>query len=270
MERHDFRNIEGDKYLNVDLSVHFDVLGVADDIERYVKFKQNSLINPAVDAEYSRVRYNGLNNRIIIPNFRNANNQYSNDITYALFTIDELNNQDIAFTNSFFILEYFDSMDTNNQTLLSTSFIKPMSKRDKTFSSTYVFDTYRIATFNTFLTYSTQPQTWNGFNFIGIPNNYHQLSTIYLKISFFNSKLGGRTFFHTNGAQLDSPSNSDFYIPVGLSISSMTYNFLSQSGSFNVYEFKNVKFIQKERQDNKAMASNSNQKNLILGSGDMI
>lgn len=267
MERHEFRAEDGNKYLALNLNTSFDIVGIDEDIEKYVNFKKNSLINPTVDAEYTRFKYLGLNNKIITPLFKNTAGLYSNSIENALFTLDEVNNQQESFTNSYFIFEYFDLMNEDEQILLSTSFLKPMTKRDKTYTSTYIANSYKFATFNTIITYSNSFESWNEFNYVSIPNNYLDLKTIYLKISFFNSKLGGRTFFHSNSQQPENPLIEDFYLPLFLFKNEYIFLFPID---INLYEHKNIKLIARERANNKPNASNISSKTLILGSGDVI
>ncbi len=146
-----------------------------------------------------------------------------------------------------------------------------MTKREKTYLATYVPNTYKFAAFSPIITYSTAFESWNAFNYIGVPNNYLHLTRIYLKLSFYNSKLGGRSFFHTNSLQPEGPELSDFYLPLDISKvqNNLVYNFIQQ-GDINLYELKNIKLLARERQNNTPQASNISTKNLILGSGDVI
>lgn len=275
MERISFRNITGDKFLNLDLNMNFSVFGVQEDLDKYVKYKQNSLINPITDSEFSRFKYNGVDNKIFRVNFKGVDESFGTSILNAFFTLDEINSQDKAFTDSYFIFDYFDSMDKNNQTLLSTVYLKPMVKKFKTYSSTTEsVDSYKIVSFDSFFTFTTSNTTWNEFNYFNIPNNYISINqsadTFYLKISFYNTKLGGRTFFHTNSTSTTNPTNFDFYFKVLTDNKKMSYYFENNSFYNNIFEFKNLKFIQKDRENNSPNISNNDNRTLILGSGDII
>lgn len=270
MERYNFRLKGSDNFINFDLNTTFDKVGIENDIDRYVQLKQQSLVNPIVDIEYSRFTYNGLENKILTPNFINAKKEYSSDISYALFTYDEINNQKELFTNSFFILEYYDKIE-ENQVLLYTSYLKPLISKGNTYDSIVDPKTNKITVFKPKLKYTTIFSTWNAFNFVQIPNNYLNGSeTLYLKVSFFNAKIGGRTFFHINATKKENPINTDYYIPIKIDKNTLKYDFIDKSSQINLYEFKNINFINKERGDNTPKGSNTDNKTLILGSGEII
>lgn len=271
MEHFEFRNIVGDKFININFNTTFDKVGIENDIDKYVKFKQKSLVNPIIDTEYNRFKYNNQDDNLLIPNFKNLFGDYSTDLVSALFTLEEINNQDPLFTNSFFIFEYFD-LTNENQTLLSTSYLKPLINKGNTYLST-IDSNNKIISFKTQLKYTQKLTTWNEFNYIKIPNNYLYLDKIYLKISFFNSKIGGRTYFHTNSTDTNNPTNLDFYLTINLDKNLFKYNFISFNNTtttINLYEFKNIKFINKENKNNLAKGSNKDTKTLILGTGDII
>jgi hypothetical protein len=266
MEKFEFRrNLISSNTINIHLVKTMGLSGISDDTKDFTDSTKISLVNPTTDAEYIRFNYDG-SNFDLIPNFKGVNQTYSNSLRDALFNSVEIKNRAENVTNSYFIFELYDSNDINNQTLLSSN------KMDIYTRSGYTYNMFDSNNNNLLvkIPYIYPNKYFLEFSNIYIPNNYIETlkNVVYMKIRFFNAKLGGVTDFYTGNGTLE-PIETDFYIKLNFNKNNYTYGFDNKTIT-NIYENKNVN-LTKINNDNNAqnpILNDSKKDNIIIGYGE--
>lgn len=163
------------KNINIDLSSNF-TFTKDEDINNYVAEELVKAINPIVDKEIKRYRPS-------IPVDFSINLTYENQDYLRFFTIEEIKTTNKRFINSFFILDYFDGVDKNNQVKLHTSVFYP-----KNYISTY--GTSIVIPF------------YEGSNLLSDEHIYvyksvdkQSVSSVFMSVKFFNAKDGKVYYF---------------------------------------------------------------------------
>lgn len=266
MEKFEFRrNLISSNTININLVKTMGLSGISDDTKDFTDSTKISLINPTTDAEYVRLLYFG-SNFDLVPNFRGVDQTYNNSLQNALFNSIEIKNRVENITNSYFIFELYDSNDINNQTLLSSN------KMDIYTRSGYTYNMFDSTNSNLLvkIPYIYPNKFFLEFSNIYIPNNYIETlkNVVYMKIRFFNAKLGGVTDFYFGNTTLE-PNETDFYIKLNFNKNNYTYGF-DNKNVINIYENKNVN-LTKLNNDNNAqnpILNDSKKDNIIIGYGE--
>ncbi len=253
--------------INISLNKTMGLTGISDDTNDFIEHTKLSLINPTTDSEFIRLKYNG-NNLNIIPNFKGINQSYNNSLTNALFTDSEQKNRSDNVTNSYFILELYDSLDNNNQTLLSSNKMDIYTKSGYTYN--VINDT--LVT----LPYIYPNKSFLEFSNIYIPNNYVPdiKNVLYIKFRFFNAKLGGVSDFFYSG-NTNVMVDTDFYFKLNVDVDNGVYNLFDyktivSNYVLNIYENKNVNLTKKNNDDNQQnpLVANKKATNWVVGYGE--
>lgn len=171
-------------------------LGLQQEIDAQTQFVTNELINPAVDEE--RIRYKATNTPTdAILSFWFYNGTYVNTFVGAGFTTNEFQGNADNFTNSFFILDLYNTYDI--------------------FTQTKIFTTYLTKKGNTIPQYKISAST-NQFYYLHIPMSYitnqtGETSICYAKFMFYNAKEGNvATFYNSDNSTATNGSRIHFQI----------------------------------------------------------
>jgi hypothetical protein len=180
-----------DNHLMINLSSMFDI-DKSRDINNFINKTTIKSINPVVDVEKTVFRSN--TNLSIIPNiiYTTTSNGvttsvYSNTFLNTLFTVEDISNYSEGFIKSFYLLEFYDSDDVANQSLVFDKrlYLRPvMTKSDTT-------------GYNTIESADTDISFIN-FNIL-VPNNLLlNINSLYLKVRFYSAKTGLLYLFKNN------------------------------------------------------------------------
>lgn len=191
------------KFLGDDINLSFGLssddnfLGLDQEVDNLTEVVSTDLINPNVDLEERKYKSSSPNTSTIEFQFYNPqNNTYVTNFTNgAGFTLyDIFSNQPCAL-NSFFILDYYDSFDTNTQTKIATTYLTKIG-----ITSIYS------------LTSTNQTEFFNMY----VPLSYINAQTGttvtgYSKFTFYNAKSGTTALFYNyNNRNLTTPEKMYF------------------------------------------------------------
>lgn len=186
----------GDTYIKIPISSVNQTNGGQEAINSLMNSVSDGLINNVTDAETRRFKYDpSVSLQHIGVLFGNSTN-YS--YLYAGFTVDEILNGLSNFTNSFFILDFYDSYDENTQTKIMRTYLT----QKKTIAK---FDVDNALINQESILFIPQ---W----FINQSSGYEFL---YFKIKFFNAKTGKVQLFYNNKYASDSTTRR-IYFKVGV------------------------------------------------------
>jgi len=207
------------KFNNLDINLKFTLgandnfLGHQQEIDNLTTTTKEELINPVVDAEVRRFKYNPNSNLLNIKFYFGNNHQTPISFIEAGFTNTEIITYNTKLLNSFFILDFYDTFDNNTQTkIFSTYLTKVLSGLNNT-------PDYRIFA-------DTVNQLYNLYVPLSYINAQSSSTVIgYTKFSFFNAKTGViALFYNNNNAALLTPEK--MYFKTELNLNDMTWSFL--------------------------------------------
>ncbi len=274
MEKFEFkRNLISSSTINIHLVKTMGLTGISDDTNDFVESTKINLVNPTTDSEYIRFIYFG-SKLDIVPNYRGIDQTYSNSLHNALFNTIEIKNRADVITNSYFIIELYDSNDINNQTLLASNKMDIYTRSGYTYNMTDNTNSNLMVK----LPYIFPNKFFLEFSNIYIPNNYiEQLkNVVYLKFRFFNAKLGGVTDFYLGNSTVE-PNETDFYLKLNLDLNNYNYrygfdnnNIIIINSILNIYENKNVNLTKLNNVINpqNPILNDNKKDNIIIGYGE--
>lgn len=176
-----------DNHLMINLSSMFDI-DKSRDINNFINKTTIKSINPIIDVE--KTIFRSKTNVSIIPYIIDTStNTYTNSFLNTLFTVEDISNYSEGFIKSFYLLEFYDSNDIANQSLIFDKrlYLRPVISKD----------TNTIENANTDISF-------NNFNIL-IGNNINlekdliiNKYCLYLKVRFFSAKTGLLYLFKNN------------------------------------------------------------------------
>ena len=198
------------KFNNLDMNLKFnlgsniDLTGYQQEIDNSTIDTEDELINPVNDTEVRRFKNSVQNNLSFYFILKNTNNSL---FTNAGFTQDEIDFNRDTIRNSFFILDFYDTYDTNTQTKIFTTYLTKILGNGNT--ANYVLDITNHS---------------NQFSYWYIPQSYINLYTTgYVKFSFFNAKFGViQLFYNLDNQALKTPEK--MYFKAALNLTTMTWS----------------------------------------------
>lgn len=176
-----------DNHLMVNLLSMFDI-DKSRDIDNFINKTTIKSINPIIDVE--KTIFRSSTSLSIIPYIIDTStNTYTNSFLNTLFTVEDISNYSEGFIKSFYLLEFYDSNDIANQSLIFDKrlYLRPVISKD----------TNTIENANTDISF-------NNFNIL-IGNNINlekdliiDKYCLYLKVRFFSAKTGLLYLFKNN------------------------------------------------------------------------
>jgi len=212
-----------EKILNVgeDVSIKFSLgsrdgfTGYQQEIDNLTQLTSNRLINPAIDVETRKFKMSP-DTPITKFNFGFYNgSSYGATYHYAGFT-SHADQTSSAKQNSFYILDFYDTFDQYTQRKIFTTYLTKLTS-----SSVSVYTVSSI--------------TSNQFYYWYVPQYYisEQSSNIitgYVKLSFYNAKLGKTTLFYNNVNNSMSTAQR-LYFTAQLNLANKTWKILNIASS---------------------------------------
>lgn len=182
------------------------------EIDNLTQVTSNSLINPVQDSEVRRFKLTPNTTETFNFYFANSSGNYDTSFINAGFTQNEINNNDITLLNSFFILDFYNSFETGNQTKIFSTYLTKI-----------------LGNNNNKPIYNINSSISNQFYNLYVPISFinAQKSTIvvgYSKFSFFNSKNGynGIKLFYNQDYETYNTSEK-MYFKTTLDLVNMTW-----------------------------------------------
>lgn len=202
---------------NLDVNIKFTLdsgvglLGYQQEIDNFTTSTGIELINPVVDTEVRKFRYKPSISAINLKFYFGTTQVF--DFENAGFAADEIQTNNVKLLNSFFILNFYDTYNTNTQTRIFTNYLT------KILGGVSKKPNYRIYS-------DTINQFYNWY----IPQSYINLqtgSTVigYTNFSFYNAKYGRVTlFYNKDNENLLTPEK--MYFKTELDLVNKTWRFL--------------------------------------------
>lgn len=219
--REKIRLTDNDIKIKFSLSQNNEFTGLKQEIDKLTQFNTLDVVNPAVDGEKTRFRFNSTSTGTLSFEFFNENlSIFLDTLPSAGFNFfEEVLRRTPNVQNSFFIMDYYDSFNTYNQTKIFSSYLtKIVFGREvlEQAASSYELFNDRIQ-----------------LNTIAVPNWYiesqpQNIITGYTKFYFYNAKTGRVVpFFNLDNQSLSTPER--FYFRTEIFKSSKQWRFVSAS-----------------------------------------
>ena len=203
-----------DSNLKITIGSHDDFIGYQQEIDSLTKFTSTDLVNPAIDAEILRFKFNPISEYCIFQFLFNSNLSFIN----AGFSNSEITGKTVNIQNSFFILDFYDTYKPHSQTKIFTTYLTKVNSTPQ-----YYIGMVPLLGFQT-----------NQFYYWNIPQSYINAqtgSTVtgYVKLSFYNAKSGTTSLFYNqvNSAAPIGLTPEKQYFKAKLNLINNTWEFLN-------------------------------------------
>lgn len=217
------RLVGRDTNIKINLSNVDNLNGFQQNINNYVDIQTELAINPVVDGEKERFIFEFPNIAVeLIANFNrriSGSGRVSDYAISGIFTEGEITTRSEVIRNSFYVIQLFDSVSTENQTLLHNSYIPILNS--------LISDTSSNGLFNTGLEYSFFYLSKSFLNNIGS-------NQLYARFLFFNAKTGQLIPFY-NANRENNSSYEKLYYDVFFNRNSNTYDWGNRTITINEF-----------------------------------
>ena len=223
--------LNNDIKLKFSLSNNTEFTGQQQEIDRLTQFNTFDIVNPPVDGEKNRFTYpSNENDSITFQFYSELNKQYVSSFNSTMFTVDETSTINLKTSNSFFIMDFYDSFNTYNQNRIFSTYLTKIIGN----TSTYLLS-----------------RGINQWNKIAIPNwfiNQHNTNEItgYTKFTFYNAKTGRLVPFF-NLANNNVTTLEKYYVRTILNISNWSYRFVITGANQNNIIFREIDVSKNQR-----------------------
>lgn len=214
------------KFNGLDLNIKFgikgneDVIGIQQEIDELTNETKTDLINPIVDGEVRRFKYDpSINGAELKFFFSNDLSQYSNTFQYAGFSTSEILNLNTKLLNSFYIIEIYDTYDPFTQTKILTNYMTKISDGEN--NGSFQIPYYKISVNNkNQLYYLHVPKS-------SIDSMYGATKYLYMKLTFFNAIDGSVSLFYNKENELLSTAEK-MYFKIRINKNTLTWRFINK------------------------------------------
>lgn len=223
-----FLNNGLDKSINIPLSYNINTVGEEDALNNYINQATTDNVNNVNDIE----KFKFKNNNIINISFNYSGiTSYVTDYTAIGFTNDDIILSRNNFKNSFYIIDLYDSFNSNIQNKIATNYFTVLGNTN---SSIYNVST----TINNQLAFLYIP--------INIINNITGNTAIYyIRYSFYNANLGKLHLFY-NSENINMLTDEKYYYKINIDISNKSFNFITEVANITPLEvINNANYIDK-------------------------
>lgn len=214
-----------DKYINFGLSSKNNTLGAQESIDNYIQTETNNNINSVVDMEKHRYK-TSLTGQTINFYFSSGNTTggtYGAFFTYATFNISDITFNNSNFQNSFFILDFYDTYDSNIQNKITSTYLVNLGNSNISSYNINNSDIYKL------------PIPLYYINNNAISGITPTFITGYTRFHFYNANIGHLQIFYN---QIYSGYTTDlqFYFPTIINTNNNTFK-LCGGNSLNCYQY---------------------------------
>ena len=214
--QHKIKYTGNDLLIQIPLAGNLDQLGYQEEIDNFVQEETTGSINGVTDIEVRRFKYDRVGTYM-----KFAFHDASEDSWYAYFTVagftdDEIILKELNFTNSFFILDFYDTYSSEDQTKIFSAYLTNLN--DNAYPTT-TYSEYKTAI--DFQLYS-----------LNVPANYFAdgitIYTGYTKFSFYNAKTGRVSVLY-NKDYKTSTFSQKMYFKTELDVVNRTWEIITPS-----------------------------------------
>ena len=222
-----FLNNGVDKSFNIPLSYNIGMVGEQDALDNYINQATNDSINDNIDIE--KIKFKNSDNINISFNFSGITS-YVTDYTSIGFTTDEITLNNVNYKNSFYIIDLYDSFNSNIQNKITTNYFTVLGNSASSI--------YNIS-LDTNKQLSLLYMPLNIINAItGNTINY------YIRYSFYNAKLGKLHLFYNN-ENSNISTDEKYYYKIIINISNRSFNFITNIPSITPLEVVSNNYLDK-------------------------
>ena len=221
-----YRSVGKDISIKIPLGANVNPNGLQQAINEYIERETGLSINEVEDGETFRFR--STTNRSIRPYFWDGAT-LDDTLLNAGFTQNEIDNKDDVLTDSFYILQVYDSIISENQTLLHNSYYNG-NKIEFASSTVLLAPEDEVANFYI-------PE-W----FINENNDGSNTINVYVKLLFFNAKTGKLQVFYNYFKETSDEQDKEYFDGT-IFLSDRTYTLETNALRFS--EYKNQAYIDK-------------------------
>ena len=112
-----------DAKIKFPLSTNNGFTGYQQEIDKLTQFNTLDMVNPAIDGEKLRYKYFSTTEGTIIFNFFVPSTSEFIPFLGTIFTLDEILIKDNKTSNSFFVMEFYDTFNTYSQTKIFSTYL---------------------------------------------------------------------------------------------------------------------------------------------------
>jgi hypothetical protein len=216
-----------DKSIDIPLSYNINTVGEQDALDNYINQVTNNSINENSDIE--KFKFKNNDNINISFNYSGVTSYNTNYITIG-FTTDEINLNKDSYKNSFYIIDLYDSFNSNIQNKITTNYFTVLGNTG-------------------FSSYVVSPINNNQLAFLYVPLNIinnitGNTATFYIRYSFFNAKLGKLHLFYNN-ENVNILTDEKYYYKIVININNKSFNFITTIPNLTPLEVVNNNYIDK-------------------------
>jgi hypothetical protein len=197
--------------------------GLQQSINDYIERETGLSINPVTDGE--TFKYLAENEKDFDFEFKSGAS-YSSLYTFAGFTQSQVDNKDDVLLNSFFIMQIYDSIESENQILLHNSYYNGYDFTDRA--------EFTLPTTDEFM--NLYIPEWF------ITENTGSTITIYAKFLFYNAKTGKLEIFFNKDKSAITTEDKMYHT---LTIITLDKEYLYPVGTVNSRELDNAAYTEK-------------------------
>jgi hypothetical protein len=194
-----------DMNINIPISTNNNHMGMQQEIDSFVMEETNKSINSVVDHEVKR--YSLVENKMFNFQFY-SNGVWLSDFSSAGFDINDVLQRNVDISNSFFILDVYDTWVPNKQEKILTNYLTILYKNN--------FEGDKLSSI-----FTINPTS--EFNYLEIPEHKINISTVYGRFSFYNAKTGKIIVFYNEYYDFLT-TTFRYYFTITLNHSNNTWN----------------------------------------------
>jgi hypothetical protein len=233
-----------DTIIKIQLSNSNDFTGYQQEIDKLTNFNTLDIVNPVEDEEIRRFKYMFVNTHQISFGFEDVNpNTHEPSLKKIGFNDNEINTNNRAIQNSFYVVDFYDTFDKFSQTKIFSNYSSKIIPIDTDINNnTLDLDTtiYKLNNNSQFF-YINVP-IW----FIeSIMSGGLNTTVLYARFLFYNAKTGKITSFY-NSENDSLTTDERYYVRTEFNLVDYTWKFLGQ----NIDDFNTVHLFEIDRNRN--------------------
>lgn len=206
-----------DMNLKIQLNSSDKLSGLQQEVDEFTKVKSTQQINVINDGEVKRFALNASGQEIGF--YFSGSTSFQARFTTAGFTINEVNSLNKNYTNSFFILDFFNSISTTEQTKIFSTYLTKLDSNN--LNNNPIISIYEV----------DESFQWYYLNVpINFISNFDDFITGYSRFSFYDAKSGRiRVFYNNANGGFTTPEK--MYVPTKLDLNNKRWSFIESSGN---------------------------------------
>lgn len=202
----------------IPLTTKNEFTGYQQEIDNYTQIRSTADINDVTDGEITRLKLaTGIYTKQMEFQFAINPTAWNSRFTLIGFTNSEITGNSSNFLNSFFILDFFDTFNTNSQTKIISTYLTNLAKNNE--DDNPINSAYRM---------TSDFQLFE----LNVPKYYINSAIItgYSRFSFYNAKTGNiSVFYNADNGGLTTPEK--MFFKTRIDRENKTWDFLTSSNT---------------------------------------